>query len=388
MSGQNKIVISIAAIGALASVQAQDGIVLGDMVLTPYVTGEFTYDDNVLNSADKDSDYYMQGTVGAKLSRESDALSLDSSIWYSRRSYDEYSDKDANRWGVAGMGKIKTDKSFLSGMVDFRQVDDYDDAPAFGLIPSGFEGTVDQAFDRTESERRRLYDASIGGGQQLTDDLQLQAAYKFYAVDYDTDALEDWNENVLGAELAFSMTDKTAAYVDAQYGLQNGDGAPDGATFTTARVGVKNSITEKSTIRVGAGVTHYSTDDDEYTEASYEAVANWLATDSLIMFVSGRNEIQPTGTDDELQLSNRASAGVRLQVTRQLDLVASGSLIYDKELDGDEDESQRKIGTLRADYAAANGLSLFAKVELTDAEEDASDDYDRFRGTLGAGYKF
>jgi len=82
-------------------------------------------------------------------------------------------------------------------------------------------------------------------------------------------------------------------------------------------------------------------------------------------------------------------------MTPALSLVISGILLHEKYLDhtdvdgsSEKPESLEKIGTVRLNYSLIRGLDLFAKAEYTDAERDLSDDYERFRGSFGAGYTF
>lgn len=383
------IVMMLTTAGLISAAQAQDGIKLGDAVLAPFVRGEMTFDDNVFHGADKKSDSFLQATAGAKLSKETDSMMLDSSAWFSQRKYNKYDEKDATRWGVAGLGKLSSDKSSLTGMVSMRQVEDYDDAPAYGAVPTGFEGTVDKAFDRTSSNvKRTLCDVAIGGSYQLFEEMSVQAAYTLYSVDYD-DATDGWYENTIGGETRMGLTDKNDLFMNLQFGMQDGDGAPDGAHFTTMRAGVRSSVSDKTMLRLGLGATHYKTDDETFSEPSFEADGTWQATEKVSLFINGRNQIQPVGTGSDVQLVTRAGTGVRYQATEELSLILSGSLVYDKELDdASEPVHAHQTTTVRANYHAASGLHLFAMMDFTDANSDTSADYERFKATLGAGYKF
>jgi len=289
MNGRDRIIITAVLLlsAAAASVSAQDGINIGGgLVLQPFISGEMDYDNNVFKTdGHKKDDWYNSYIIGSRLFRETDFLLLKSAGWFSQRHYDDYDEKDSDRWGASGLARVNSDKSFLEGMVNFRQIDDYDDIPAAGNVPAGFEGTVDKAFDRTTSEQKRdIWDAGVKGGYKPSDVTSLMLAYKYYKVDYDKDSQEDWYENTVGAEGSYLLTEKTAAFLNAQVGLQDGDGAPDDARLYTARVGLKNSLTDKSTVRAGVGVTYYDTDDDSYTRPSFLVDGTWKGTDKITVF--------------------------------------------------------------------------------------------------------
>lgn len=378
-----------------ASAGEQEGIKVAGMTLQPFVAGEMMYDSNVFGGAGELEDTYLKYSAGAKLKRETDSFLFDSSAWFSQRFYDEYTEKNGDQWGVAGMLRKESDKSFGSMMVNARQVEDFDEVPAYGSVPAGFEGTIDQAFDRTVGdERRRIYDALMGGGYELSDAISLMGGYRFYAVDYfDTGILKEWQEHLLGGELSFRATDKAVLFLNAQGGIQDGDGAPNGeqAILFTGRVGIKNALTDKSTARFALGATQYSTDIAEYTAPSFEANVLWSTTEKVTLFVTGRNDVQPMGDGNRIQLSNRALAGVNYTFNQVLSMVLTGGVVYDKSLDtiaGKKPEKTTGIGTFRVNVNPVAGLDLFAQVEFSDVQQNAADDYQRMRGSLGAGYQF
>lgn len=391
--------ILIVAIGLSSfSFGAEDGIKVGAMTVHPFVAGEVTYDDNVFQEADGRDDTYYELGIGTRVKRETDSLVFDSSLWLAQRLYTTYGDeKDGLRYGIAGMLRGETDKSFGSAMVNVRQVEDYDMAPAMGSIPAGFEGTVDRAFDRTaSSEPRRIVDAMLGGGYDVSDAVNVMLGYKFYVVDYYDNpvGIHGWNEHMVGADLSFKATDKMFAFANVQLGIQDGDGAPNGeaAHVAVARLGVKNRLSDKSTARFSVGVMRYETDLDEYTEPSFDANVTWKSSEKITLFINGRNEVQPVGDGTTVQLSTRASAGANYIASRSASMILSGSYIYDKWLDndtsGNKPELNMAIGTFRVNVYPVKQVQLFAQLEYTNAKQDVGDDYDRFRGALGAVYAF
>ncbi|MDF7809348.1 hypothetical protein P4E94_18030 [Pontiellaceae bacterium B12219] len=379
----------------------EDGIKLGGMQFHPFVSGEITQDSNVFQTPDAESDVYAEASVGARLKRDTDSIHFDSSAWYSRREYCEYTAKDANRWGLAGVLRSESDKTFGVLLFDGRQVDDYDLAPVFGSVPSGFAGTVDAAFDRTSSsDPRRIFNALAGGGYKLGDKVSVMGGYKFYAVNYyePGSSLEGWIENALGVEVSSEMTDKAVVFMNGQFGAQSGDGAPYGkeADLLTLRLGIKNNLTDKSTLRLALGATHYVTDKENYFEPSFELSGLWNSTERLTVFVFGRNEVQPVGDGVDVQMTARASTGVNFVLNRAISMVLSGSLVNDRYLDDTllPDGSYGKpvgttlIGTYRINVTPVKRLDLFGQIEATDAKQDLAGDYTRLRLSAGLGYAF
>jgi hypothetical protein len=379
----------------------EEGIKLGGMQFHPFVAGDFVYDSNVFQTDPAQKDVYMDLAAGARLNRKTDTVEFDSSAWFSGRFYDKYTEKDGNRWGLAGLVRGNTDKTFGILLVDARQVDDYNQAPTFGVIPSGFEGTVDLAFDRTAGDQpRRIVDALVAGGYLLSDIISVSGGYKLYGVNYyeSSATLESWKEDTLGVEVAGKMSDKAVVFVNGQLGVQTGDGSPFGepAELLTARLGIKNSLTDKSTLRLALGATHYTTDQEEYTEPSFEVNGLWRSTEKIAVFVFGRNEIQPVGDGSNVQLSAQGGAGVNYIVNRVVSMVLSGSLVHNQYLDetllpsgaSGKPKNTTFVGTYRLTVKPVKRLELFGQVEATDAKQDAADDYQRLRVSLGTAYVF
>lgn len=395
-------ITAVSVCGMLLSVSAEnEGINLGAFTFHPFVAGEISYDDNVFQTKDGQDDIYTELAVGARLKRDTDTLHVDSSAWFARRFYDQYTERDANRWGLAGLLRGESDKAFGMLLLDARQVDDYNQAPTLGSIPTGFEGTVDLAFDRTAgNEPRRIFDGMVGGGYTFSDTLALMAGYKSYAVDYYDDAttLESWREDTVGTELSVELTDKMVSFINGQFGVQSGDGAPFGesAELITGRIGVKNTLTDKSTLRLALGATRYATDADTYTEPSFELNALWQATSRITVFVNGRNEVQPVGDGANTQLSSRGSTGVNYVLNRVVTMVLSGSAVHDRYLNSTllpggstgKPTTTLFIGTYRLTVQPIKRWDVYGQVEFTDAQQDLADDYQRLRATLGTSYAF
>lgn len=367
---------------------AQDGVRLNKTVIHPYAEAGITYDDNVFSAADGSGDSFLDYAAGLKLLHETDRLNLDSSAWVAQRKYDQYTEKDAERWGIAGLLNVLSDKSRIYAGFNVRNVDDYDDAPASSQVPDGFAGTVDQAFDRTSSEEsRRISDFNAGMDRQVSDDIGFSLGYSFYDVSYDDLADSDWHENAIGTEFSLRLTDKTFSYLNAQYALQSGDALDDDGEATTVRIGLKNQLTDKSTLRAGVGVTRYVMGDEDYTQPSFQLNATWQASKKILLFADGRNEFQPTTAGSSVQMTTRASGGIRYQPVDQLGFVLSGAIIRDKDEETD-DKSTQKVGTVRMEYSPIAGLTAYASVQLTSSDADASADYDKVRSSLGLKYMF
>lgn len=389
------------AVVCTAGAQEEKGIKLGAMQFHPFVAGDITYDSNVFQTSDVQADVYEELAVGARLNRDTDSFHFDSSAWFSRRFYNEYDSKDGNRWGLAGLLRGESDKTFGLLLFDARQVDDYNQAPVFGSVPSGFEGTVDVAFDRTTgNEPRRIYDFLAGGGYLLGDKVSIMGGYKFYAVDYyeGSTNLESWVENTLGLEISGKFSDKVNLFVNGQFGAQNGPGSPYGekAEVVTLRFGAKNNLTDKSTLRIGLGATYYANFVEEFTEPSFELSGLWSATDKITLFIDGRNQVQPVGDGVDVQMSARGSTGINYVLNNMINMVLSGSVVYDRYLDETllsdgsygAPEGTTLIGTYRINVTPIKRLEVFGQIEATDAQKEISDDYSRLRIAVGLGYAF
>lgn len=389
MMSRKKWIIAAFVGGLLTMASAQEGIQSGDTVFKPYVEGEYAYDDNLFQTATGQDDSYWQYVAGAELSHATDALLLGSTAWFSQRFYDQYTQKDVDSWGASGRMRFSTDKSSVTASLGFLQVEDHTSALSGGSEPPGFEGTVGRVFDRSAPNRRRqITDLGLDAAHRLSDDMGLSVAYGFYKADYEDNALPGWYEHSIGSELSFQLTDKTISYLNVEFAAQESDGIAQNGKITTAHLGLKNKLTDKSTVRFGLGVVHYKSNTEEYTLPSFEAEALWQTTEKVAIFVKGRNGFQPMANGQGAQSTIDAGGGVRIQMIDSLALTVSGALDYGKQMDGAEAETLQKIGLIKLDYTSNIGLGLFASAEYATVEEDIGSDYNRFRTSIGARYTF
>jgi hypothetical protein len=376
--------------GMLQVAGGREGILLGDGYLfRPFAGAEIGHDNNVYQTDEPLSDLYWKYSVGAQLKQVSDSVQLYSSAWYERRAFQEYTEKNSNRWGVAGMLRVISDKSYVSLSVDSRLVDELRDAPVHGALPEEVEGVAVERMDRSSSlERRHLDDVKIDFRRTLPDETTLAAGYGFYRVDYDREGLSGWQEHAVGAEYALLGSDKTRPFAEVKVAMQSGDGAPLNGATGVARVGVKNRLTDKSAARIGVGLIYYENQTFEYVGTSVAMDVGWLPTEKLQFGLRLHNDVQPVGNGQDVQLGTRLGVGGRYQFASSWVLSASGTMVYDQTLTGEEATRLQSIGTARMDYFIQAGWNLFSTLEYLDVQQDVEADYDRFRALLGTAYIF
>ena len=339
--------IAILGVGTVAisssSQSAAQGLALGRSQLHLFISEGVTQDNNVDRATNGTSDFYKQQSVGARWSRATDVLSLQSTVWLSEQRYNEFTEKNCRNWGLGGTAQISTDQSFLTATGSVKKQGDSDDSSVTDSVSAEIEDDTAVTFDQTNrSESRSLYNFQLSGEHQLSDITSLLATYNFYQIDYDQSAMEGWYDQSFGSELALKLSPTVAAYMSGQISLQGGGGAPDNGRGYMARIGLKNSTTAKTSFRLGLGMQYYTSESEEYMKPSVELSARWQATDKLTFFALCRDSIQPIGSADLMEWVLFGSLDATYQMCSSTRLTLSGSTLRGKYLDATRVDGQMK----------------------------------------------
>lgn len=372
--------------------QSELAVRAGSLTLAPIASLSGAYDSNIARtSSDETDDFFLDYTAGLRIGNQADQIECDGLLFLSQRSYQ---DDDSRDFGAAGeslsLSFGSTDRVTYRLQQSSRRVEDLDDfAPSsnFGGIPT------DNFLDADARSRRDVHEFGTAVGTVLSDKTEVDTSYQFRKTDYASDALLDQTGHGAQAELAYRVTDKSAALLTLIGGLQDSAQVEDEAVYTAARMGARTRGTDRLNLKAGAGILNYERPGDGGTENlfNFDATTSWAVTDKTVLQLEGRNGMQMSSISQgntvdfstfRMGLSTRAAQS----------LVLSSSAIY--RIDDYEDPvavqdgvaNRKDKGTsveVRMDYLMpSKHLRLFAKMAYETVDSTIRD-YDLTRALVG-----
>lgn len=408
-----------AAIGAAGVAQAGpgDGIKLGRVTLSPYVTGSVTHDDNAkLIPSDRDNftppnneeeDTYTELGGGIDASFEGDTLSVRGSLFGQDRTYNDLDDLNGEIWGQSLSATIDSGKTRVSFNEAYREVQDTD--VGGGALANASDDDVaifGRPYDSGVRGERSILQAGLGVYRPLSDKMDLGARYSVTSLDYDAPLLDDQSSDgqSVSLNLSHDLTDKLDGLVQGSYTRHDQDGVSSHQSSYTAQAGVSYQQSDKVMVRVAAGITGYErkmTADDELSTASFDVTAAWAATDRTSLALSAGNAYVPT-QDNNVKLSTLVGLSAVHRIGERVSVSASATYRQEEfEDDVDTDITSQNGGapasrTTIADaeteqvlvdagirIRAANFATIFANISLDNTNSDLIN-YETVRTSIGA----
>lgn len=386
--------VSLVSLSAMA--EPGDGINVGNTVISPFAELVGRYDSNVFQTnKDTKDDFYADGAIGLALKNKTEQLELMGRIWGQARRYDDVEGRDADDWGQS-LGALFGQREMLAVALyqRYAQLDDYDRTPGSVDRMNLSEVALDLTGDRADRAKRNVFDVKAGLGKVVTDKVELDMTYAFSDVDYKETGLYDWKEH--RGELAgrYNLTDKTAALLVGELGLQDSKGLEDDSKSGVARVGIDHKLTAKTSLRAEGGYEHYNsgaTGESSIDMINYRLRGSWDASDRLTIKVVGQNGIFPASIyAQNVKRQARLSLGGYYALTEAVFVSLSGSVSDEKYESkvarGDElveDKTTYVGGQFRVDYQPpVKFFNLYASVSYLDADSSI-EDYQRWRAALG-----
>lgn len=282
----------------VASSDAGTGLGLGSWRLSPYLELGGTYDSNVYKTRDAEvSDVYAEPELGLRFSSstETNRLTLGGNLFYSRREYASESDLSFNTYGDnVGLRYGEQQRSFAELVQSFRRVRD-NDRHASDIETSGLSASMVQDI-HTLSAQRDVHQLGATAEQRLTDKTDLTVGYRYASSAYDEEGFFDLDGHLGQADLAYLLTDKTAAFVSFRYGVQSQEESSGTADLATVRLGLQARGTEKVTCKIGIGMERYErpldTGDETTDSFNFDVSADWYVTEKVTLRCGGYNGTQ------------------------------------------------------------------------------------------------
>jgi hypothetical protein len=377
----------VAAFAASAFAAPGDGIHAGRLSLSPFLSlGGFYEDDR-----DRDEDVFLDASVGLRSGYT--ALDLDANAlgFFSSRSYVDADDRDFEAEG--GLFRLKygdKERILLQGNLGWRRVEDID---LYGAEASVGGVSSDSVLDAVARSRRDVSQAGISAGRDLTDKLAMDLGYRFDAVDYRDDALQDLSSHLFQQETVYAFRDKTAGLVTLIGGVQEYDDFDNSAGYYAARLGVVTRRTAKVSLKAGVGAQLYDRQDDldEESGFNFDVGTTWQTTDKVTLQAGARNGYQLSPLYEE----NAAEftvfwIGGSFRLTPSIDLSANAAYRVDDYIDpvrvGETSVDREDKGfalRFRADYQMpARFMRVYTELshEFTDS---TLGDFDQTRLGIG-----
>lgn len=372
-------------------------------------------DEEIGGISDKEEDIFLELTLGGKLFRETDRFYAALSLLGQFRRYFDFDDLDNESYiqeFEIRFGERRFDKLTLSLRQSYREVFDYESA----AYPDDFTNPdTEKLFlseDRTERVSRQLLDLAGILTWRVTDKLNADFSVAYGSIEYDTDRLFDWYDIKYQAELDYRLTDKTAALLTGQYGVQNSDGLENEPDYYVIRGGILNRTTDKLTFKGGVGAGKYdrfrekpdernpnaediaSTGSDTIDYLSFDVAGDYdLSQRTKLQFI-GRNAVQPAAQyRDNPKIVTVASVGISHRLWERFRLAGTVSYRNDDyedpvEVDTGVFVDQKDTiwgGQVRLDYLPPRGnLNVYVEARYENRDTTLPDeDYDQLRLTIG-----
>jgi len=188
----------------------------------------------------------------------------------------------------------------------------------------------------------------------------------------------------------YNLTDKTAALLVGELGVQDSKGLTDKSELGIARVGVDYKLTAKTNVRAEGGFEYYKNGaegSDNINIFNYRISGAWAATDRLTLKILGRNGIYPASIYAEnVKDVTALSLGGYLALNEAIQLSLVGSYSedkYEEEVAGVEDKAKHYGAQARVDYQPpVKFFNVYASVSFMDTDSTI-EDYQQWKAALG-----
>jgi hypothetical protein len=282
--------------------------------LHPYAELRATYDSNVLlgDSDNEQDDVFFSGKVGVQQNQGLGYLRLGVDTWYYVERYMDVTEADDEDFGI----------NFDIGIGDDSALGQRENIELKLLLNYAQTDAVDYETGNIEAVDTLAAGAGVGKTFGTVGDVDLM--YTHSERMYDRSGNFDWNEDKLRLDVQPRLTDKTRGILTGVYASQESDATSGSENSYEARAGLGYKATEKTQGFATVGyATHERFDADT---VSFEASANWLATDKLSLGLHAGNEFIPSVRENNLNLSTFAGLSAAYRVSDNVNSLASVDL--------------------------------------------------------------
>jgi hypothetical protein len=372
-------------------------------------------DEDIGGVSDKEDDIFLELALGGKLFRETDRFHASLSLLGEFRRYFEFDELDNESYTQefeVRLGERRFDKLTLALRQSYREVFDYEGVayPDDFVNPDAEELFLSE--DRTERVSRQLLDLAGLVSWRATEKLNADFTIAYGSIEYDTERLFDWYDYKYQLEFDYRLTDRSAALLTGQYGVQNSDALENEPDYYVIRGGLLNRTTDKLTFKGGVGAGRYDrfrekpderdpnpddiaeTGGDTIDYISFDVAGDYDLTQRTKLQFIGRNAVQPAAQYRENpKIVTVASVGLAHRLWERFRLAGTVSYRNDDYEDPVEVDTGVFVdqedtiwgGQVRLDYLPPRGnLNVYAQARYENRETTLpGEDYDQLRLTIG-----
>jgi hypothetical protein len=376
-------------IGLLA--QRSDGLRFGNFKLSPYVSIDATYDSNVRLQPDEQADIIYRVNPGLDAEYRGTDWGIVGNAWYAYDLYQKYDVLNASRYGENLEAYVESVKGWKFRMGERYYFSNQNDSMltggGSGIWRNRHQFDVDALLAYEINER-----LSVGVNGIYTDNWFDSETEKYQP-------LYGFSSAQVGAEIDYGITQKTALLLNGSYQQYSSDGNVSGESndsdgYSIAG-GVGSRFTERLKYRILVGANVYSYADDTSISPSVNASISWKMSPRWAATLATATYYQPSETA-QAQAKNiwSLSAGLSYKPTERIDMTAD--FVYRRENNETMDdetamkdyETDQYAVRYRVAYWFIRYASVYAAAEYTFQTDEVTDDWERYRLSIGCLFRY
>jgi hypothetical protein len=348
-------------------------------LITPAITLQETYDDNIFFVDDDDFEHYIGPTITLDAQSEKGNLAL-SAGWhiYEYSSYNEF-DRVNQSYGLNSSYSI-TEKATVR-------------------LGAGY--TLDKRFDidleelalLVEPERRRRFQVSPGVSYQINPNNDVSLGYRFEALEYDGFTSDSTYHELTGG-WGRRMTERTTFWLNVLGSMYTYDNPAGDFSYMEGSVnaGIVYQLTEKDSANLYAGAGRIRYEDDVTGDSDYET--RFIASAEMIRRLerwtlsgSYQRDLAPEPDGDSV-LRDRLRFRASYAITERLSGRLTAYYVHTKVIDffGDDEERDLYRITPTLDYRLWENALVGLGYTFSRLDRENQDTEDRNRVYLSFSY--
>lgn len=350
----------------------------------------------------KQSEVYGEVQIGANLGVQYTSLDLNATVFTLERSYTRAENNGQSFSGGEGVRATfgRRESLLISAREGYQRLYDYSQLNAYTPSQVPEAATTQPSLLREDRADRTQRDQSMLGfglGRNLTDKIQANIGYTRNASHYAATNLLSTVQQQGEAALGYQVTDKSTAYFDGSYGIEDSDGYLGQGRFFRVGPGWTTHVTEKVSINGRVALESYESGTlvgtnvkSKQNSLAFDLSGNWNPVERWTFSVMGNRETEAATIEANTREITLLGCSVGYRI--KSDLTSSAGLSY--RWDQYDLPSPGAVEARRLEAASANlglaytplkYLSFYLQASYIDNTSSyAGESYDELRITLGA----
>ncbi len=377
--------VAVLPMGLLA--ERSDGLRFGNFKVSPSVSIDASYDSNVrLSGEGQKGDVVYRVNPGLDAEFTGTDWGILGNAWYAYDLYQKYDVLNASTYGESLELYVESVKGWKFRMGENYQLSNQNDSMqtggGSGVWRNRHQLGIDALLAYEVSER-----LSLGLNGMYTDNWFDSETEKYQP-------LYGFSSAQIGAEVDYGITQKTSLLLNGSYHQYTSDGDVEGESndsdgYSIAG-GFGSRFTERLKYRILVGADMYSCADETSISPSLNGSLSWMLSERWAATLATATYYQPSETGMG-QAKNiwSLSAGLSYKPTERIDMNAD--LVYrrensetmDDETAAKDYETDQYAVRYRVAYWFIRYASVYVAAEYTYQTEEISEDWERYRLSIG-----